>query len=166
MASIIPFNEALKQCREQLGISQDRAAVMLCLSDAEYCDLEAYEYEWRDVVPCHVVRHAVSIFAVDWRNALEWPSGGTIEPQPPLDTFLKSLRESLGLTRDAFGDRVGFFAPFVEVIEGHPDGLALWPLDVALDLASVFDIKALALAECVLEPRESWARIAAKRQEA
>jgi hypothetical protein len=58
------------------------------------------------------------------------------------------------MSREEFADRVGFTAAFCDVIEGHPDGLALWPLEAALLLAQEFDIDALSLVERLVATEE------------
>jgi hypothetical protein len=164
VTAIIPFNKTLKEKREQLGISWDRAATMLCLSDMEYFDLELHEDEWRDVVPAYVIGFAISIFEIDWRNSYNWPKGGAIQATLPLNEFLVSIRQTHGLTPEQFSDRIGYSEPFANVIESHSGGLALWPMDVAIDLALAFDVNLISLAECVLQPHVVYARIAAGRR--
>lgn len=164
MGVTVPFNETLKDARERLGIPPSRAAAMLCMSEMEYYDLENYDNEWRVVVPAFVIGFAASIFEIDWRNSHDWPREGGTDASMPLNEFLTSIRKSRGATKEEFAARIGFSSSFVEVIEGHPSGLALWPVEVTILLAQAFDVRVLSLAECVLEPQTVYARIAAAQK--
>jgi DNA-binding XRE family transcriptional regulator len=136
----------------QRGIEERVAARMFGLSIHEYWDLETHPDEWFSVVPAHVIRCVVGFFAIDWRGCHIWRTGSVEVDAGPLDRFLVQVREAHGLTREDFADRIGFHAQLAEVIEGHPQGLALWPPEVASRIARAFDIHEQNLVARLLDP--------------
>ena len=148
------FNLALRSARELKGLDAN-AGKMFGLSANEWYDLEQHVDEWSMVTPAYVIRCIVSYFELDWPAFYDWPSGVIRVPtsrDQGLDGFIRKIREKNNLSREDFSDRVGFNATFAEVIEGHPEGLLLWPLEPAMLLARAFDIDGRSLAGRLLKP--------------
>jgi len=135
------FNLALRSARELKGLDAN-AGKMFGLSANEWYDLEQHVDEWSMVTPAYVIRCIVSYFEL--RVPTSRDQG--------LDGFIRKIREKNNLSREDFSDRVGFNATFAEVIEGHPEGLLLWPLEPAMLLARAFDIDGRSLAGRLLKP--------------
>jgi transcriptional regulator with XRE-family HTH domain len=150
------FTSQLKLARERLGLHEVAAAAMLGLSNAGYDDLENDENEWQSVVPARIVNNVVNFFDVDWRPCRAWPSGTLVAPGQAIDELCRSLRTQHGLSREEFADRVGFFSSFCEVIEGHPDGLSLWPIDAVVHIAEAFSLDAASLVAVLLKPEDDY----------
>jgi hypothetical protein len=121
------------------------AATMFGLSASEYLDLEVHDDEWATVAPAGVISCVAGFFGIEWWACAAWRSGSFKSIGNRLDEFCRELREANGLSREDFSDRVGFNPSFCEVIEGHADGLSLWPVEVARLMAQEFDVDERAL---------------------
>lgn len=147
------FNVMLREARERASLSETDAAAIVGASPMGYWDLEHHEDEWTFVIPAISLRPLIALLKIDWRSARIWREGGAEVPTDRLDAFLRASRERLGMSRDEFADKVGFLPAFVEAIEGNPDGLALWPLEVAFMVAEALSLREVSLAERLIMPQ-------------
>ena len=53
------FHETLRRRRLEVGMGEGRASQLLGLTTMGYYDLEAYEDEWRTVVPLYITMFAL-----------------------------------------------------------------------------------------------------------
>jgi hypothetical protein len=113
---------------------------MLDLSAAEYDDLEQHADEWRTVIPFFKVKFLIRLLDIDASEIFERKAETSSLQSAKLSTLIRSRRSELGLTPDQFSNRVGFYPDFCGVIEGHPLGLELYPLQVAVLVAQVLNI--------------------------
>lgn len=146
------FPSLLRQGRARWGLDETATAAAFGLNVSSYEDLEAHDDEWFAVTPAIHIANIVNFFGIDWRACRDWPRGASVDRGLPLDELCRGLRGRLALTREEFAERAGFHTAFCDVIEGHPMGLSLWPVEVAVTLADVAGADALALAEAVLQP--------------
>jgi hypothetical protein len=131
------FRSELVSARTAKGIKAVDAAAMFGLSLSEYGDLESEEDEWLTAVNAYALRGPIAFFKIEWEICHVWKARLSLPPNKDLNAFIVERREQLGLSREEMADRAGFNVAFSEVVQGHPGGLALWPLQVTIFLAEV-----------------------------
>ena len=135
------FHTLVRQKREQLAISANDVAAILSMSAHELDDLETHADEWRMVVPIFKIKVLINLLKIDIRVLFD-PEFQTL-PIPSSETpadVIKFHREALGLSCDELSDKAGFFPPFGIIVEHHPLGLELYPVQVAIFVAEALQM--------------------------
>jgi hypothetical protein len=126
------FHTSLRACRERQALSVREIASIAGLSVAEYYDLENVPSEWRMVTPLFMIKILVRLLKIDMSNMLAANgSRHLFSEYGDASEAIKTNRGRLGLSSEEFSDRVGFHPPFGAVVEGHPLGLELYPVEVS-----------------------------------
>jgi len=132
-----------------------------------YFDLEAYEDEWRTVVPLYITMFACRIFEIDMLQFVPDQTGVAVGHNVLAGDVINERRETMGLSAEAFAERCGYAPDFASIVEAG--GLILYPFEdvrtvcevLGLDMKSFMRHGLLALTNaltvplCSRVPRES-----------
>jgi len=121
------FNKTLRRRREELGMGEGRASRLLGLTRMGYFDLEAYEHEWRTVVPLYITIFACRVFEIDMLQFVPDQTGVVVGPNVLSRDVIKERRQAMGLSAETFADRCGYEPVFTSVVEAG--GLILYPFE-------------------------------------
>jgi hypothetical protein len=132
------FHKTLRRRRQEVGMGEGRASQLLGLTIMGYYDLEAYEDEWRNVVPLYITMFACRIFEIDMLQFVPDQTGVAVGPNVLARNVIKKRRETLGLSVKAFADRCGFAPDFTSIVEA--DGLVLYPFEVVRTVCEVLGL--------------------------
>ncbi len=122
-------------------MSEQDVASLVRLSAAEYSDIEHDKTEWRMVVPFFKLKFLIKLFNIDIAEMFESrPAHNSLSKYHEISDIIKERRSALGLSAEEFADRAGFFPVFASIVEEHPLGLELYPLQVAVLVAEVLQI--------------------------
>ena len=119
-------------------MGEGRASHLLGLTTMGYYDLEAYEDEWRTVVPLYITMFACRVFEIDMLQFIPDQSGAAVGPNALAGDLIKERRETMGLSAEAFADRCGYAPVFTSFVEGG--GLILYPFEVARKVCEVLGL--------------------------
>jgi hypothetical protein len=135
------FHKTLRRRRQEVGMGEGRASQLLGLTIMGYFDLEAYEDEWKNVVPLYITMFACRVFEIDMLQFIPDQAGVTVRPNALAREVIKERRETMGLSEKAFADRCGFEPVFTSIVEA--DGLILYPFEVTRRVCEVlgFDLQ-------------------------
>jgi hypothetical protein len=134
------FHETLRRRRVEVGMGQGRASQLLGLTNMGYYDLEAYQDEWRTVVPLYITMFACRVFEIDMLQFVPDQTGVAVGLNVLARDVIKERRETIGLSAEAFADRCGYWPVFTSVVEDG--GLILYPFE---DTRKVCDVLGLDL---------------------
>jgi transcriptional regulator with XRE-family HTH domain len=146
------FHTLLRERRQQQGKSPSEVAAVVGLSAPEYYDLESSPDEWRMVIPTFTIKMLIRWLGVDMREAI-----GSIDRNAEFSNFrqlsdiIRARRIELGLSEADFADKAGFDPAFTTIVEGHPLGLELYPLEVVTLVADARQLSASDLLAWVLQ---------------
>jgi len=122
-------------------MSEVDVASLASLSVNEYYDLEQHSNEWRMVVPFFKLKFLLKLFDFDISETFgSKPIQNTLSKYHRIPDIIKDKRLALGLSTEEFADKVGFFPVFTTIVEEHPLGLELYPLEVAMLVAEALQI--------------------------
>lgn len=132
---------ALRTRRQERGMSDVDVASLASLSINEYSDLEHVSDEWRMVVPFFKLKFLLKLFDFDISETFgSKPIQNALSKYHRISDIIKDKRLALGLSPEAFADKVGFSPVFTTIVEEHPLGLELYPLEVAMLVAKALQI--------------------------
>ena len=98
-------------------MGEGRASQLLGLTIMGYFDLEAYEDEWRNVVPLYITVFACRVFEIDMLQFVPDQSGVAVGPNLLARDVIKERRERMGLPPEVFADRCGYAPDFTSTVE-------------------------------------------------
>lgn len=135
-------NERIAERRQQLGLSDIEVAERTGLSIHEYGDLEQHAEEPFEVVPLGRLRAVCDTLKLSLAELLprEMLSCERSEASISLhegrrNAIVEARRKKLELSRQELGDRLGFPAETVKLMEEDPDFLERWPIGYVRDVA-------------------------------
>lgn len=142
------INERIAERRRQLGLSDVEVAERAGLSIHEYGDLEQHAEESFEVVELRRLRAVCDILSLSLADLLPEgmlrcePSETSISlDERGRNALVEARRKELDLSRQDLGDRLGFPAETVELMEEDPDFLEGWPIGYVLDVARELGIR-------------------------
>jgi hypothetical protein len=103
-----------------------------------YYDLEAYEDEWRTVVPVYITIFACRVFEIDMLQFVPDQTGAAVAPNALAGDAIRERRETMGLSAEGFADRCGFAPVFASIVEAG--GLILYPFEVTRMVCEVLGL--------------------------
>src|SRR5215216_1700139 len=121
----------IKLKRDAFRISPEKLANLLDVTIGSYFDLEASPTEWRMVLPLYKLRFLISLLEID-TTPITGSASVHFDGILDASTLIRSLREKKKISKEVFADRVGFYPVFSDIVEEHPLGLELYPLEVAM----------------------------------
>jgi transcriptional regulator with XRE-family HTH domain len=145
------FHIQLRARREARATSEEHVASLVSLSFGEYFDLEHDKSEWRMVTPLFKIKFLVRLLDIDILSLVGPLSDDVITDPYDIATFIKSRRSQLGMSPIEFADKAGFFPIFADIVEGHPLGLELYPVDAAIFVAQALNIPHAAFLRWIFE---------------
>jgi transcriptional regulator with XRE-family HTH domain len=145
------FHIQLRARREERAMSAEHVAALVSLSFNEYFDLEHDTSEWRMVTPLFKIKFLVRLLDIDILSLVGPLSDDVIAHPYDIAAFIKSRRSQLGMSPVEFADKAGFFPTFADIVEGHPLGLELFPVDVAIFVAQALDVPHTAFLRWIFE---------------
>jgi hypothetical protein len=119
-------------------MGEGRASQLLGLTTMGYYDLEAYEDEWRTVVPLYITMFACRVFEIDILQFVPDQTGAAVGPNVLARGVIKERRETMGLSAEAFADRCGHAPAFTSIVEAG--GLILYPFEVTRMVCEALDL--------------------------
>lgn len=140
-------NEKIIDRRKELGLSDVEIAQKAGLSIYEYGDIEQHADEIVAVTELHEVKKLLAVLKMDFLDTLEINCAFCSNTSQYLSEYsllrnelLRKQRESLGMSREALGESIGFFAAEIENLEKNPDHLEAWSMDYIRDLSKVLKL--------------------------
>lgn len=137
------INKEIEARRRRLGLRDIDVAYNARLSIHEYGDLEQYSHELFDVVPLYHVKKVLRNLEFDWFKLFDlrcvFCDEGAADDEDywlRRSVLVQKRRNSLGLSRDELGDRIGFEAWEIERVEMYTAHLESWVIENILKLAS------------------------------
>src|SRR5262245_9129340 len=132
------FRKTLRRRRLEVGMGEGRAGQLLGLTTMGYHDLEAYENEWRTVVPLYITMFACRTFEIDILQFVPDRAGVPVGPNVDACEVIKQRRQELELSEATFADQCGYGSAFTSIAEAG--GLILYPFDVTCDVCQVLGL--------------------------
>ena len=132
------FHKTLRLRRLAIGMGEGRASRLLGLTHMGYFDLEAYEDEWRNVVPLYITIFACRVFEIDLLQFVPDQTGEAVGPKVLAHDVIKERRERMVLSAEVFADRCGFLPDFTSIVEAG--GLILYPFYVTHKVCEVLGL--------------------------
>jgi hypothetical protein len=86
------FHETLRRRREEVRMGEGRASQLLGLTTMGYYDLDAYEEEWRTVVPLYITMFACRVFEIDMLQFVPDQTGVAVGPNALAGDVIKERR--------------------------------------------------------------------------
>lgn len=133
------LHEAIRTRRHAYGMSEQRLAHILGLSEQSLYDLETYEDEWHTVTPLATVMTACRLLDIDLIAHIPASDRARIRERRTAGDTVKLFRETRGMTLAAFAERVGIETTGAAAIE-IGDCLTLWPFDVITCVTDALEI--------------------------
>lgn len=136
------INEKIEARRLELGLSDVEVAHQIRLSIYEYGDIEYYADEIFRVIPLYHVKKLCKILQIDFFTLFEKPcvfceEGATDVDDNFLrrDLLIHKKRETLGLSKEELGNRLGFYGAEIDLIETYTAHLESWVIENIFELA-------------------------------
>jgi transcriptional regulator with XRE-family HTH domain len=131
--------EAIRKGRMAKQYSDEYVAKIAGFSIYEYGDLEGFDNEWRMVCPMYKVACVAKLLDVPLIEYLPQSDGHIADKFFYAGHTLKSRREQLGLTREAFSDLIGINDDGVVCFETS-DCIFMWPFECLETVCKVLKI--------------------------
>ncbi len=136
------LNKLIKERRIELGLTDRNLAKLAGLSIHEYADIEDDPTEAITVLPLKDLRNICTVLRLNLSTLLRCAeilndenSNNTLELMP-LNELIKKQRETLGLTMDELGDKIGFYEQAILDMESSCDYLEGWSIDLICHLCT------------------------------
>jgi transcriptional regulator with XRE-family HTH domain len=134
------FHWQLRERRVVKGMSEGDVAFVAGLSANEYYDLEHDSTEWRMVTPLFTLKFLIRLLHIEIDKLILPPSHDQFDKRHSAAEVITARRSQLNLSKEEFAERAGFYPVFAKIVEGHPDGLELYPAEVAVRTARALEI--------------------------
>lgn len=137
------ISEKIKAAREQLGLTDVKAAEKVGLSIYEYGDLESYDNEAETVLDLGKLKKLCETLEIDLFElfSLDRPESHylTYDLERRND-IVSERRNALGLSQDELGDKVSFYGHVIQEMEDDSDFLESWCLEDVIALAKSLNV--------------------------
>ena len=140
-------NELIDLRRNELGLSDTHVAAKVRLSISEYNDAEWHADELLSVVPIYNVKKICDVLKIDFLELFEIPCEFCSGSSKHLDEYsssrnelIRKKRESMKLTPEQLGDRIGFYTSEVNMLETYTAHLESWVLENVLWLSHLLNV--------------------------
>jgi transcriptional regulator with XRE-family HTH domain len=139
--------DKIKEQRKKLGLTDLDVARKTKLSICEYGDIESYADEIFSVVPLYHVKKLCAVLEFDFLIFFKIACAFCEENKPYREEYYLSRsdvvrirRNTMNLSTDELGDKVGFYGIAIENIETYTAHLESWVIDNILELSCQLEV--------------------------
>jgi DNA-binding XRE family transcriptional regulator len=140
-----------RQKREALGLTDYEIADLAGVPDNVYYDMENYANEAYRVATLGNLRRVINVLGIDISSIVELSGAEIISnstqslKEKKRNEQIAEARKKLCLSQDALADAIGFYVEAVNSMEGDPDFLEKWSLELIAKLSETLNISIYAL---------------------